>query len=609
MRKILLSTAAVAVLATANMAYAAYSDVVLTDNPVGYWQFGETSPADTIVNGGTAGTALDGSAVILTELDMNVAGIDGGSISFPANNSHVEVLDPGGDHALDFGGGEAMTLECWINSPSYPGGTPYILGKGRTENRQVTDQNYGLRLEDSKLSLLFRADTGEWAKYELPGVALYDGAWHHIVFSTTWGTSMVGSGGGYNWYVDGVDLTGTSTYNEPGGYPAYDYAPEQTDSPFWIGSSQNYAGASFLGNIDEVAVYDSVLSADRVQAHYDARGDITGGVSLPEIPEPGNSVYNGDFEVDVDPPYFPHGWAWSPERGIPHEGLSPTGLASGETAVYFPEETFGIWNAQAVASESEWEVGFLFAAEAPETNRVAGFALGHDPEGVIETSNQINFRVNPSGDLQIYNDPSVTGGAGWTTVPGGEGIIDFSVDSDDNDSLADAGDTLNVYSIKIIGDYTTAAPTYDIYLSGANDGNPVLLAEDLDWFQKSKPAEGSGLTFLAFFQHTNPADGASWVLDEVYLQSPGTGPEPLAGDLNGDGFVGSADLDMVRGSWGATVEPGTSGDADGDGFVSSSDLDIVRGNWGAGAPAAVPEPSLAMLLFGALFLLTARKRR
>ena len=604
MRRLLFGVACIAVSFVATTAYAAYSDAVLADNPVGYWQFSETSAADTIVNSGTAGTALDGSAVILTDVQMNVAGIDGGSIDFPANNSHVEVLDPGGDHALDFGGGEAMTLECWINSPSHPGGTPYILGKGRTESRTATDQNYSLRLEAGKLSMLFRTDTGEWGKYELPEVALNDGAWHHIVFSTTWGTSMVGSGGGYNWYVDGVDLTATSTYNEPAGYPAYDFAPEQTDSPFWIGSSQDYAGASFLGKIDEVAVYDSVLSADRVQAHYAARGDITGGVSLPEIPEPGNSVYNGDFEVDVDPSYFPHGWAWSPERGIPHEGLSPTGIAAGETALYMPEETFGIWNAQLVASESEWEVGFLFAAEAPESNRTAHFALGHDPESAVTSSEQINFRVNPDGDLQIY-DGLV--GMAWTTIPGAEGIIDFSVDADENDSLADAGDTLNVYTIKIVGDYTTD-PTYDVYLSGANDGTPVLIAEDMNWYQKTAPEAGSGLTFLAFFQHTIAEEGGSWLLDEIYLQTPGGGPEPLAGDLNGDGAVNSGDLDLVRGSWGDTVEPGTAGDADGDGFVGSSDLDIVRANWGATAPTAVPEPGLCALMLLAACAAALRRK-
>ena len=60
------------------------------------------------------------------------------------------------------------------------------------------------------------------------------------------------------------------------------------------------------------------------------------------------------------------------------------------------------------------------------------------------------------------------------------------------------------------------------------------------------------------------------------------------GDLNGDGYVGSADLDIVRANWGRTVTPGdfASGDACADGVVSSGDLDIVRASWGAGTPPA-----------------------
>ena len=41
------------------------------------------------------------------------------------------------------------------------------------------------------------------------------------------------------------------------------------------------------------------------------------------------------------------------------------------------------------------------------------------------------------------------------------------------------------------------------------------------------------------------------------------------------------------------------GDPSGDGVVGSADLDIVRGNWGNTAAAAVPEPgTIVMLLIG-----------
>jgi len=58
----------------------------------------------------------------------------------------------------------------------------------------------------------------------------------------------------------------------------------------------------------------------------------------------------------------------------------------------------------------------------------------------------------------------------------------------------------------------------------------------------------------------------------------------LEGDLNGDGFVGGDDLDLIRAHWGDTVTPGDllSGDPSGDGFVGGDDLDLVRNHWGEG---------------------------
>jgi hypothetical protein len=62
----------------------------------------------------------------------------------------------------------------------------------------------------------------------------------------------------------------------------------------------------------------------------------------------------------------------------------------------------------------------------------------------------------------------------------------------------------------------------------------------------------------------------------------------IDGDLDGDGFVGIADLNLVLGNWNQNVTPGDllSGDPDGDGFVGIADLNVVLGNWNAGTPPA-----------------------
>ncbi len=71
---------------------------------------------------------------------------------------------------------------------------------------------------------------------------------------------------------------------------------------------------------------------------------------------------------------------------------------------------------------------------------------------------------------------------------------------------------------------------------------------------------------------------------------------PILGDLDGDGFVGLGDLDVILNNWNQVVPPGNpAADPTGDNFVGLADLDIVLNNWNAGIPPAdqinIPEPA------------------
>ncbi len=90
----------------------------------------------------------------------------------------------------------------------------------------------------------------------------------------------------------------------------------------------------------------------------------------------------------------------------------------------------------------------------------------------------------------------------------------------------------------------------------------------------------------------------------------------VQGDLDHDGFVGIADLNIVLGDWNNNAPVNDPrADPSGDGFVGIEDLNTVLGNWNAGTPPAtapVPEPA-AFTLFAAaglgLLQRRARKRR
>ncbi len=91
----------------------------------------------------------------------------------------------------------------------------------------------------------------------------------------------------------------------------------------------------------------------------------------------------------------------------------------------------------------------------------------------------------------------------------------------------------------------------------------------------------------------------------------------LAGDLNGDGFVGIADLNIVLGNWNQSVVFSLHqvGDPSGDGFVGIDDLNEVLGNWNAGLPppvlpsSQIPEPSGLILIYTAAVMGLSRRSR
>ncbi len=75
--------------------------------------------------------------------------------------------------------------------------------------------------------------------------------------------------------------------------------------------------------------------------------------------------------------------------------------------------------------------------------------------------------------------------------------------------------------------------------------------------------------------------------------------QTTSGDINGDGFVGALDLQIVLSNWGSLVTPGDTsrGDLFPDGFIGVSDLSILLINWGNGTiPTPGGDASLGMNL-------------
>lgn len=234
----------------------AYRDTILADSPVDYYEFESATGTDS----GSGNRTLTLSGGITT----GVAGMIGNGWTFDGVNDSASM---GTFPTLT----NAFTFEAWVK-PNLAGvnDTPTII------RRDGTDIHL-LRVRGSALGV----NPGQ-AEVYADGLTLVsgssyrvdDGNWHHIVYTQ--------SGNSARLYVDGIErasgTTTQSTFNMGTG-------------PGYIGSA-NGTGEFFKGTMDEVAIYNTALSAQKVADHYSA----------------GSGIYN----VVVNPTYDAT-WTISPE--------------------------------------------------------------------------------------------------------------------------------------------------------------------------------------------------------------------------------------------------------------------------------------------------------
>lgn len=176
--------------------------------------------------------------------------------AFDFNNDEVNVTDTSG---LDFTIAGNMTVETWVKTPQDQDCTDNIVFIGRYQGSTAPNSSAwwlgcgtdGLTTE-GLAAFNLRDNTG--VKDTLLGTSqINDGNWHHVVATHEGSTKET------KIYSDGV-LEATTTVNYTGeltftheiniGY--FDVAP------FYY----------FIGTLDEMALYDRVLTAEEVARHY-----------------------------------------------------------------------------------------------------------------------------------------------------------------------------------------------------------------------------------------------------------------------------------------------------------------------------------------------------
>jgi PKD repeat protein len=243
-----------------------YSQAVLAQAPSVYWRLGEAS--------GTAAADASGNARPGTYVG-GVGLAKPGALTGDANTS--ALFDGADDDVLRNPitgvGGTSISADLWLktaNTTKEAGIVSYAVAASADE----------FQLRDPRALRVYvkgaRVDTG---------VALNDGAWHHL--AVTW----TSAGGAVRVYKDGVLAFSNSVPVQAG-------ATMTAGGALVLGQEQDAVGGgfdatqAFLGNLDEVALYPSALTAAQVQAHKAAAAGTGGGTSCADIANATAATYS-----------------------------------------------------------------------------------------------------------------------------------------------------------------------------------------------------------------------------------------------------------------------------------------------------------------------------
>ncbi len=251
-----------------------YSATVTAQAPVGYWRLDETTGTTavatvggsgldgTYINFGGANPGLDQQGPRPAEfpgfLSDNVAKQFNGdsSTSFSTTAyTRVEVADQA---ALDITG--ALTISAWINPTSYGSTGRGIVAKYRLSVGDTSDgqRAYGFNVDVTGKLQFVLSTNGSFDSnlLVLGSTTVSTNAWQHV-------TAVYEPGSAMRVYLNGV-LDGQKTTGVPASIAS-------TAAPLWIGQQFGFAGnTSFIGRIDEPAVFNAALSAQAIRTQYTA---------------------------------------------------------------------------------------------------------------------------------------------------------------------------------------------------------------------------------------------------------------------------------------------------------------------------------------------------
>lgn len=211
----------------------------------GYWQFDNgsgTNATDSSGNGNTL--ALTGSPAWTT-------GQINGALDLSGSGQYGSVADPASG-VLDFADSTDFSLSGWFNRDTFAADHTILAKK----NDQITNQGYVLWVDNngSTDTLIFEASDGVDTYQMASSTQFNTTGWHNFV--VTWDDSV-----GMNMYIDGhLDNGATSG--------TFANVNSLANTRAFRAGAESDAGVPFDGKLDDIRIYNRVLSIDEIARLY-----------------------------------------------------------------------------------------------------------------------------------------------------------------------------------------------------------------------------------------------------------------------------------------------------------------------------------------------------
>jgi hypothetical protein len=222
-----------------------YSSTVMNDSPVAYYRLDEASGTTAIDASGNGYTGTySGSGVT-----YGVAGAlsNDADTSVTFNGSSGDMAMPAGVDPSTF---QSLSVEFWLKLSTLSlSSQPAIIAN---DAPGTSNKGFVVYLNSTGSAIILKLGNGSSSTTSTLNYPFATGVWYHIVW--TWnGTNIAG-------YVNGVVKENDNTFGGP---------IASTTNHVTVG--HNPAGTDWLtGSVDEVAIYNTTLSAARILAHFQA---------------------------------------------------------------------------------------------------------------------------------------------------------------------------------------------------------------------------------------------------------------------------------------------------------------------------------------------------